>query len=173
MPSGYTIVNSLPADIGTIFQLFDSAIAYQEKHNYPLWPRFSRAFILEEISEKRHWKIVWNDTIVCIFSVMYSDPVIWGKEQDAEPSVYLHRIAVHPEFKGRNMMLLVKEWAMEHAVKSGKRFVRMDTWGHNENLRRYYIGCGFDYLGQRHLEQRENEPAHYGGSILSLFQLKV
>lgn len=164
------ILNSTIADLDVIFDLFDNAIAYQQKNGYELWPLFSRPMIETEINEKRHWKIVDNNTITCVFSVMYNDPLIWGEERDKEPAVYLHRIAVNPLFKGRGMMNQVKNWAMAHARQNGKKYVRMDTWGHNENIRQYYISCGFQYLGQQYLREPE---AHYGGSVLSLFQIEV
>lgn len=166
-------VNSSLADVDFIFQLFDSAIEYQKKNDYELWPQFSKELIKTEIAEKRHWKILENDTIVCIFSVLYNDPVIWGEKRDKEPSVYLHRIAVNPLFKGRHIMKEIKKWAIEHAKKNGKQFVRMDTWGNNKTLRDYYINCGFDYIGQQYLEKTEGLPLHYGGSVLSLFQITI
>ncbi len=166
------IENTVPDDLPMIFQLFDAAIAYQEKNGYELWPRFSESMILEEISGKRHWKVLEGDTIAGVFSVMYNDPAIW-LERDRDPAVYLHRIAVNPSFKGKGLMPAIREWAREHAIQQGKEFVRMDTWGNNENLRKYYESCGFDYLGKQQLPETEHGPAHYGGSFLSLFQLKV
>jgi len=171
-PSDLRIGNSQPADLELIFGLFDAAIAYQEKNGYELWPRFSEAMILAEISEKRHWKVMEADRIVGVFSVMYSDPVIW-LERNEDPAVYLHRIAVNPDFKGRSLMLIIREWAKAHALQQGKTFVRMDTWGTNEGLRKYYERCGFGYLGKQQLPETDHGPAHYGGSFLSLFQLRV
>lgn len=161
------IINSASTDIDFIFKLFDNAIEYQEKNKYELWPQFSKQLIENEIAEKRHWKILNGDTIVCVFSVLYNDPVIW-EEKNNEPSVYLHRIAINPAFKGKGIMNVVKNWAIQHAKENGKKYVRMDTWGNNENLRTYYINCGFKYLGQQQLKQ-----AHYGGSVLSLFQIEI
>jgi len=172
LPEGLSIENSQPADVEQIFRLFDAAIAYQEKNGYELWPRFSESLIEEEISEKRHWKVLEGERIAGVFSVMYNDPVIW-LERDADPAVYLHRIAVNPDFKGRGLMLIIREWAKQHALQQGKTFVRMDTWGTNESLRKYYEHCGFDYLGKQQLPETDHGPAHYGGSFLSLFQLKV
>lgn len=166
------IENTVPADLPLIFQLFDAAIVYQEKNGYELWPRFSESLILEEISGKRHWKVLEGEAIAGVFSVMYNDPVIW-LERDQDPAVYLHRIAVNPSFKRKGLMPAIREWAKEHAVQQEKEFVRMDTWGNNENLRKYYESCGFDYLGKQQLPETEQGPAHYGGSFLSLFQLRV
>ncbi|MCD6069477.1 MAG: family acetyltransferase [Bacteroidetes bacterium] len=166
------IIHSESRDLDFIFSLFDSAIHYQKKKGYELWPQFSRELIEKEIGEGRHWKITEGDSILCIFSVLYNDPVIW-KEKDNEPSVYLHRIAVNPLFKGKGIMLLIKDWAIAHAKQQNRKYVRMDTWGRNENLRNYYISCGFTYTGQQYLAETNGLPAHYGGSELSLFEIKV
>lgn len=165
-------VNSTSADIDFTFGLFASAIEYQEKNGFQLWPKFSRQLIEREIEEKRHWKILEEETIVCVFSVMYNDPVIW-KERDTEPSVYLHRIAINPLCKGKGMMKAIKVWAIKHAREKKMKYVRMDTWGNNENLRKYYISCGYNYIGQQYLTEIEGLPSHYGGSVLSLFQIQV
>src|SRR6218665_319233 len=153
--SVFNIVNTLEGDLDFIFHLFDSAIAYQQKHNYELWPQFSRQLIETEMQEKRHWKIMEVENIACIFSVLYSDPVIWGAERDLQPAVYLHRIAINPDYKGQGMMRLIRDWALEHARQNGKKYLRMDTWGHNETLRAYYIRCGFNYIGQQELVNME------------------
>lgn len=166
------ITNSLIHDLRTIFQLFDEAIAYQKKNGFQLWPQFSTELIETEIKEKRHWKIIENGKIACVFSVMYNDPVIWG-ERDKEPSVYLHRIAVNPEFKGKRIMVVIKQWGMNHAKEINKKYLRMDTWGDNETIRNYYVKCGFNYIGQQQLNETEGLPGHYGGNLLSLFQNEV
>lgn len=167
------IVNSSLEDIDSIFELFDSAITYQKSNGFELWPQFSRTMIEKEIKEKRHWKIVDGETIACVISIMYNDPIIWGEERDKDPAVYLHRIAINPAYKGRNMMVLIKEWALEHAREKGKKYLRMDTWGNNESLRNYYIRCGYTYIGQQNLTKVEGLPEHYGGSLLSLFEIEV
>ena len=164
-------VNSTLADIEFIFQLYDSAIEYQTKNGYELWPQFERQLIEADIKEKRHWKIVEGEVIVCILSVMYNDPIIWGKEKDKDSAVYLHRIAINPDFKGKKMMSAIKDWIIDHAKENNKKFVRMDTWGKNGNLRDYYINCGFNYIGQQYLVEVEGLPGHYGGSELSLFEI--
>ena len=165
--------NSQISDLPIIFKLFESAIAYQQKNGFELWPNFSDELILSEIRENKHWKITEGNDIVCIFSVMYNDPVIWGEEKNLDAAVYLHRIAVNPEHKGKSMMRIIKDWAIEHAKQNNKRFVRMDTWGNNEHLRNYYIQCGFNYIGQQYLKNTEGLPQHYGGSVLSLFEIAV
>lgn len=166
------IINTDLNDIDITFKFFDGAIAYQQKNGYELWPQFERKLIETEIAEKRHWKIKDGNMIVGVFSVMYNDPIIWG-ERDKDPAVYLHRIAANPVCKGKGLMRIIKDWTSEHAKQHNKRYVRMDTWGNNEILRKYYIRCGFNYIGQQYLKDTEGLPGHYGGSHLSLFQNEV
>lgn len=166
------IINSSINDLKIIFQLFDSAIQYQKEKGYELWPQFSRQLIETEINEDRHWKIIDDNKIVCIFSVQYNDSVIWG-EKDNDDAVYLHRITIAPSFKGKEMMRVIKSWAEHHAKEKNKKFLRMDTWGNNENLRNYYIKCCFNYIGQQYLKAVDGLPEHYGGSVLSLFENEI
>lgn len=166
------IKNSSIADIPVIFSLYRAAVNYQRKNGYNLWPEFEQTLIAQEIAEKRLWKIIDGNDIACTFSVAYNDPLIW-EEKDKEPSVYLHRIATNPLFKGRGIMQLITGWAIEHAKQQHKQFVRMDTWGDNESLKKYYVGCGFTYLKQRPMPAQSSLPQHYWGLTLSLFEIKV
>ncbi len=163
------IINTNTNDLEIIFKLFDRAVEYQKKKGYELWPEFSRTLIETEIKEKRHFKIIENHVIICIFSVMYNDPVIWG-EKDKEDAIYLHRITINPLHKGKKIMCVIKEWATQHAKQESKKFIRMDTWGNNKTLCDYYISCGFNYIGQQYLSKTEVVPNHYGGNVLSLFE---
>jgi predicted GNAT family N-acyltransferase len=166
------IINSSITDLENIFSLFDSAIEYQKKKGFDLWPQFSKELIETEIKENRHWKIMEGGVIACIFSVIYDDPVIWV-EKNVDPSVYLHRITINPLLKGKEIVTIIKDWALDHAKKNNKKYVRMDTWGNNENLKNYYEKCGFNYIGKQYLNKTEGLPAHYGGEYLSLFQNEV
>jgi hypothetical protein len=166
------IVNCSLVDIDFIFDLFKSAIAYQKQKGYELWPLFSREMVEKDIIDGRQWKIMEDENVLCVFSVMYNDPVIW-LERDVDPAVYLHRITVNPQFKGKRMMEVIKAWALNHALEKGKKYLRMDTWGNNENLRNYYVSCGYTYIGQQNLPKVEGLPDHYGGNHLSLFEINV
>jgi ribosomal protein S18 acetylase RimI-like enzyme len=165
------IQNSNIHDIDAIYDLYSEAINYQRLKGYNLWPEFDRGMIEKEILENRNWKIMDGEHMACVFSVLYSDPIIW-QEKNNDPAVYLHRITTHPDYKGREMIKLVKDWAITHARSLGKKYVRMDTWGDNTNMRDYYIKHGFKYLGQAHLDEISAKK-HYGGRELSLLQIEV
>lgn len=56
---------------------------------------------------------------------------------------------------------------------SGKKYLRMDTWGDNEKLREYYVKCGFKFLEVIKPKNPELLPAHYAEISLAYLQLKL
>lgn len=166
------IINATIDDIEIIFDLYDKAIEFQKKVFDKTWLGFDRTLVEAEISEARLWKIVEGDIIACIFSVAYSDPIIWG-ENSHESAIYIHRIVTNPEFRGRGYVLSITEWAKTHAKINGLRFVRMDTWGDNQKLIDYYQKCGFKFLGLTTPRESPTMPKHYRGIELSLFEIDL
>jgi hypothetical protein len=167
------IINSNLEDLDNIFELYRGAIAYQKAKGYNLWNEFDRKLITEEIKDKRNWKIVIDGQIACMFSVVYSDPLLWA-EQDNDFSIYLHRITTNKVFKGRSLMKVIVEWAKQHCKETGRKFIRMDTWADNKNLTDYYIGIGFKVIGYRHLDKdAKGLPSHYSTLSLVLFEMRA
>jgi len=125
-----------------------------------------------EIREKRQWKIIVNDKIACVFVTAFNDPFIW-KEKDADPAVYLHRIATNPAFRGMGFVKLIVDWSKEFAQQHQKEFIRLDTGSDNEKLNNYYISCGFNYLGVINPDASPALPLHYKMGGYSLFEMKL
>ena len=71
------IHNSQANDIGTIAKLYKKATDYQIKKSAVPWPVIERQLIEREIIEKRHWKILIDTEVACVFSISYADPQIW------------------------------------------------------------------------------------------------
>jgi ribosomal protein S18 acetylase RimI-like enzyme len=166
------IINSTKDDIDKIFNLYDAAVVYQKTRFDKHWQGFDLQLVEKEINEKRQFKIVADDTIVCIFALTFDDPIIWG-DRDKAPSVYIHRIVTHPDFHGNNYVKNITEWAIQYGNKNGKEFVRMDTWGDNQKLIEYYTNCGFQFIGLTGILSGESMPKHYQGIRLSLFEIAL
>jgi len=164
--------NSSLSDLATIMALYDSAIEYQKKVFTKHWQAFDKAMVELAIQEKRQWKIVIDGEAVCIFTITYSDPVIW-KEKDKDPSIYLHRIVTHPEHRGHFFVRHIVDWALEFGRKQGKKFIRMDTFGDNQRLIEYYVACGFNFRGLVTVAESSDLPEHYKNATLSLFEITV
>jgi predicted GNAT family N-acyltransferase len=166
------IRNSTIADINEIFRLYKVATNLQRSKGVVPWPVFDRTLIENEIHEKRQWKILINNEVACIWATTFSDPLIW-KEKNSDPSVYIHRIATNPSFRGKNLVAKIAEWALLYAKENNKTYIRMDTVGKNEKLIEHYGNCGFEFLGLSKLITTDGLPAHYHNATVSLFQFDV
>ncbi len=165
------ILASSHQDIDAIFEMYDMAIDYQKKVFHKHWEFFERDLIVSEINEDRQWKFVIDGKIICIFALSFNDEQFW-KEKNNSPSLYIHRIVTHPDYKGLGFMSKIIDWAKTYCKEYHKEYIRMDTWGDNQQLIDYYIHCGFEYVTTIMLDKVVGLPSHYKGP-LALLEIKI
>src|SRR5258705_11905351 len=93
------VKNTEIEDLDLIFELFEQSILYQEQKGYPVWKNYDRNAIIRDVVNKQHYKIVIDFVTAIVFSVCYSDKVIW-RNRDKGDSVYFHQIVVIPQCNG-------------------------------------------------------------------------
>ncbi len=168
-----TILNSTRDDIPEIFRLYQLATEYQKK-TFPdnLWPEFDRELIETEVAENHQFKLMIDGKIACVWAITFNDEIIWP-EDDGVSSVYIHRIATNPDFRGNDLVKKIAEWAKEYATSLGKKYVRLDTCGDNTRLINHYQKCGFEFLGLKHLHDSAGLPPHYEDADVCYFEIKL
>ncbi|HTN38006.1 MAG TPA: GNAT family N-acetyltransferase [Arachidicoccus sp.] len=165
------ILNSTEKDIPEIFRLYKLATAFQkEKFPKNQWPEFDKTLIDAEVAENRQFKLMIDDEIACVWAITYYDPEIW-KDDDGISSIYIHRIATNPDFRGNNYVRIIVDWAKGFA--QDKKYIRMDTCGENQKLIQHYKNCGFSFLGIKKLNNTLNLPAHYQNADVCYFEIKL
>lgn len=166
------IVKTEIATIPAVFELYNFATAYQQKVGTNNWKGFQVSMVENEIAEERHFSIRDEGIIAATFVITFNDAAIW-KEADLEPSVYIHRIATHPDFRGRNYVQKIVDWTIDFAKARNLKYVRLDTTSGNNRLNQYYIKCGFTYKGISEIEWNESLPEHYKAGSFALFEIKI
>lgn len=166
------IVKSTLKHTDAILRLYEFARAFQHVKGAVPWPLISRETIESEISEGRQWQMTIDGEITCVWVITFEDPDIWGAK-DKDPSIYIHRIAIDPTFRGMNLVGELMIWAKNYAFKNEKEYIRLDTVGHNTALIAHYQKNGFTYLGLTHLEKNTNLPSHYHNAEVCLFEMKL
>ena len=165
------ILNSSLKDVTNIFRLYNLATAYQKSKSNNHWQPFDPQLIETEIKERRHWKIVKEEIVVCIFSTSTDDSLIWGKKDNE--SLYLHRIATDPDHRGNNYVPFIIKWVKANARKTSIKYIRLDTFSENQKLVDYYLKCGFTLLREVILKKSKHLPKHYHNASLGLFEIKI
>ncbi len=168
----YSILNCTQEDIPTITKLYEQAIALMKSKKQVHWPEFPQAMIENEIRENSLWKIVVEKEIACIWTTAFSDPTIW-EEKNQDPSVYIHKIATAPEFRGNKLVGKIVQWTKGFAREHQKEYIRMDTVGDNKSLIKHYEKHGFNFLGSKKLKTTEGLPKHYEKGDVCLFEIRL
>lgn len=166
------IIKTMISDIPAVFELYDLATAFQKEVGTNSWKGFEVTMVESEIDQERHYIIRQNGQITATFVLTFSDPIIW-KEANNEPAVYIHRLATHPDFRGRNYVQEIVNWTIKFAKMRNLKYVRLDTTSGNERLNQYYIKCGFAYKGISKIDWNETLPEHYKDGSFALFEIKI
>ena len=159
-------------DLPMILQLYEHASALQASKGMVVWPRIDTALVEQEILNSKQWKLLIEGQPACVWVITEDDPLIWGPRNN-EPSLYLHRIATAPAFRGQHLVRHVIEHALALGTKRGKRFIRLDTVGTNPGLIKHYTTHGFTFLGEQVLASTEGLPGHYNDGPALLFEMRV
>lgn len=160
------------ADIPAVFKLYDFATAFQQKVGTNSWKGFEISMVENEIDEERHFIMRDEGTISSTFVLTFNDALIW-KEAALVPSVYIHRIATHPDFRGRNYVQKIVDWTIDFAKAKNLKYVRLDTTSGNKPLNQYYVKCGFTFKGNSKIEWNESLPEHYKSGSFALFEIEI
>lgn len=160
------------ADLDAIRAAYAHGRALQRETGSPLWPEFTDAAILAEISSGALHRVLDGDALVGVFSAVYDDEPIWA-ELERGAHIYLHRIARASSYPGRGLVDAVIAWALEHAAALGRDGLRMDTWASNDALIAYYGKRGFTLLGTRRIPTDSPLSEHYRGIELALLERPI
>ncbi|MBK7290104.1 MAG: GNAT family N-acetyltransferase [Chitinophagaceae bacterium] len=168
----YIITNASLTDLPLIYQLFDEAIAFQKENNFIGWQTYDKAFIQDDINKGLLYKIVAENNIVGIFTVYYSDLLIW-RQMEKQDAIYLHRIVLNRKFKNIKIFKEVLDWATRQCHRLHLKYIRMDTWAGNAKLIAYYQSFGFRFIENFTTSATEKLPLQHRNLNVALLQFKL
>jgi len=77
-----------------------------------------------------------------------------------EDNIYIHRLAVHPDFQGNGYARQLMDYAEDHARQKGCSSVRLDTFSQNPRNQRFYEARGYQKLGDIIFPKQSEHPFH-------------
>lgn len=166
------IVNATLDDLQVIYRLFDEAILFQKSNNYVGWLNYDKEYIQKDIKENLLYKIMSGSDIVCIFSICYSDPLIW-REKEKGDAIYLHRVVLNRSFEGKKIFQTILNWVIDFAKAKALTYIRMDTWSDNEKLITYYKSYGFSFVEHFTTDDTDSLPLQHRNLRVALLELHL
>lgn len=166
------VKNTIIEDLEFVYHLFDEAINYQKRKGFPVWNGYDKHVLQTDVNNKLQFKIVIDKEIACVFSICFSDKIIWRTKEQGD-ALYLHRIVVNPKFKGQQQFKHILEWAKSLAATKQLKYVRMDTWGDNQNILNYYQKFGFSFVENYTTPDLQDLPVQHRNLFLALLEYKL
>ena len=109
---------------------------FQWSENYP-----TKEILSSDIAFKQIWKIE-NETGI-VGSIVLTEiedpeyePVKWLTNN--QKNLYIHRLAIHPDFQGKGFAQKLMDFAEKFAVKNNYDSVRLDTFSKNKRNQKFY-----------------------------------
>ncbi len=168
----YNIEQTNLHDLPMIFHLFDEAILFQRNNKFIGWESYDEEYLKGDVLNGLLYKVVQDEVITGIFSVCYSDALIW-REKEKGDAIYLHRIVLNRNFKSEKLFTRVLAWATSHARETNRKFIRMDTWADNVKIIDYYKSYGFEFVENYTTADTEALPVQHRNLTVALLELKV
>ncbi|WP_052339163.1 GNAT family N-acetyltransferase [Gorillibacterium massiliense] len=77
------------------------------------------------------------------------DKKLWG-EDDAHHStaIYIHRLVTDRSLSNKGLGRKIMMWIENGIVYTGKNRIKLDCVSNNEKLNRFYLECGYTYMGE-------------------------
>jgi len=85
-------------------------------------------------------------------------PIKWLVENDN--NLYIHRLAVHPNFQGNGNAQKLMDFAENYAHQNNYKSVRLDTFSQNNRNQKFYETRGYQKLGDIYFPKQSEHPFH-------------
>ncbi len=131
---------------------------FQWNEYYPSYEAFENDIKLNQL-----W--VLKDVDRIIGSIVISD--IMDEEYHAiewltpnTKNIYIHRLAVHPDYQGKGCAQLLMNYAENYAKDNNYLSVRLDTFSINKRNNIFYKKRGFQQRGDVYFPKQSEHPFH-------------
>jgi ribosomal protein S18 acetylase RimI-like enzyme len=130
---------------------------HQWNDDYPSREAFEHDVKRKELYVLENDGNLWGSIVISTFKDLIYHNVKWLTEND-KPSIYIHRLAVHPDSQGQGnaqkLMLFAENWA----IKGNFQSVRLDTFSQNTRNNRFYEQRGYHKLGNVYFPKQSKHP---------------
>ncbi|PNQ74868.1 GNAT family N-acetyltransferase [Hanstruepera neustonica] len=101
-----------------------------------------------------------NNIVGCITisTLMDSEyvPIKWLTEN--KHNLYIHRLAIIPEFQGQGFAQRLMDFAEDFAIKNNYTSIRLDTFSQNKRNQKFYELRGYKKLGSVYFPNQSEHP---------------
>ena len=100
-------------------------------------------------------KIIGTIVLSNIKDEEYKD-IKWTGDEGTH--LYIHRLAIHPEYQGKGCARNLMDFADNFAREQGYSWMRLDTFSQNQRNQKFYLARGFKQVGSIYFPKQSVHP---------------
>lgn len=129
---------------------------YQWNEHYPNAAAFEKDIERDEL-----YVLTKNDLVIgtIVISTLMDDEyqdIAWLTPNDK--NLYIHRLAVHPDYQGRGFAQELMEFAENFGSANAYNSIRLDTFSQNQRNQTFYERRGYKRLGNIYFPKQSEHP---------------
>lgn len=159
------IRNAILDDVSEILKITKACAAHMIRNNIFQWNEFyPNASAFERDIERGECYVleIENEIVGCVTISTFMDeeylPITWLTPN--ENNIYIHRLAVHPEYQGNGYAQQLLSFAEDYAKANTCASIRLDTFSQNKRNQKFYELRGYKKLGDIYFPKQSEHPFH-------------
>jgi ribosomal protein S18 acetylase RimI-like enzyme len=151
------------SDIDACLSITKACASYMIEQNICQWNEYypnKNAFEKDLKRNELYVFAVNNSVVGCITISTFMDaiykPVKWLTPN--ADNIYIHRLAVHPNFQGKGYAQKLMEYAEDYTKKYNFESVRLDTFSQNKRNLKFYEARGYIRLEEIYFPKQSIYP---------------
>lgn len=151
------------ADIDSILEITKACAQFMINQNIYQWNELypnKSAFVNDAERGELYVLEVGNNIIGVITISSYMDseyaPIKWLTANNR--NLYIHRLAVHPDYQGQGHAQKLMDFAEKFAIENNYASIRLDTFSQNKRNQKFYELRGYKKLGSVYFPKQSKHP---------------
>ena len=157
------IRNARFSDIESILETTKSCTSYMQSEGIFQWNEHypdKESFIKDEENKELYVYFIDEQIVSCISLCNKMDKeyitVKWNTKNDN--NLYVHRLAVHPNFQRKGIGKYLMDYAESFAKKNKYSSIRLDTFSQNKRNLKFYESRGYERLEEIYFLKQSKFP---------------
>lgn len=154
----YTIRCANQDDLDNIVDLRLHAEQWLQQRGINQWTVTQRGMdsIRTRMDAASMYAIDYENSLIGTVTLDGPDLDFWTPQEAEEPALYLYKLMIHSDHRGRSLGDAVLDWACARAEAQELSWLRIDVWKTNAKLHEYYRNRGFQYVRTAHADSRNS-----------------
>ena len=129
---------------------------HQWNEHYPSAKAFQNDIAREELYVLTNDNMIVGSIVISTFMDAEYSAIEWLTP--STQNMYIHRLAVHPNYQGRGFAQQLMDFAEQLALKNGFNSVRLDTFSQNKRNQNFYEIRGYKRLSSIYFPKQSEHP---------------